>query len=650
MQHVQLKRLSKQSVVILLTLGSSLTLGLLSFGGFYAIYPSIALGLTSFALATLYEGEIYKSNISDALRKLTTRDYYKRDKAKALLLDLLSKTELTNLPLFFKDYYTELTVIAALKHLHSPTEAEKKALKAAKKSLKRMELFAAECLFNTEKIAKTPYAEALKTYFDCYEGIDALRQSTHTKTSWINTGFYFSALCGSLFGLGSIYLILESLATLSFLSLSFATIVALSALSGAAYTFLVYNSLSDMIWNESLVNWWKELKHDINNASFGKGLLLACTSLLLVSCAIALTIFTAGTWWTIAKNVENLPPVMKRFPRWITGIVIPAVTGIGALFFTLENTKGSMDTVKKLTEPSPKSLHEETADAHLKQRQTRPLYQRLNPFRWLVYLGETPLKVIGFMLHIVSIGVITDRIPGIPALVSAVMSMISEAFEDFHYFIGHDTCEGHKGHDHSHDLPSQIISLAFSPIRALGVVWDVVFSQFTAVPVNFTQAWQRTFHAHHDHAHEADTAGLTTTSAHWQQQSMLMTLSKGYHHLKGDSSSPLTQEKSEVFHAAMEAIRAVDCDAPDAKQTLVQTVQDTLQAPPRLPIDEIPAFPTNAVLLSQHRHRFHFNEPTRSQQYFNKVLEEYTSPEDLLTQTSSTGSEIVNTSCQGVYS
>ena len=60
----------KKSGIYGLTLGASLTIGLLSFGGFYAIYPSIYLGITSGVLAAIYEGEIYMTNIEDASSKL----------------------------------------------------------------------------------------------------------------------------------------------------------------------------------------------------------------------------------------------------------------------------------------------------------------------------------------------------------------------------------------------------------------------------------------------------------------------------------------------------------------------------------------------------------------------------------------------------
>lgn len=69
------------AVNLVLTAGASLTLGLLSFGGFYAICPSIIFGTGSAFLATLYEGEIYYSNTKDAIKKLLKPNYFNQKQA-----------------------------------------------------------------------------------------------------------------------------------------------------------------------------------------------------------------------------------------------------------------------------------------------------------------------------------------------------------------------------------------------------------------------------------------------------------------------------------------------------------------------------------------------------------------------------------------
>ena len=64
------KKYLKKSLTILLTLGASLLLGLLSFGGMYVLLPLLSVSIAAFVLSVIYEGEIYQKNISKALDKL----------------------------------------------------------------------------------------------------------------------------------------------------------------------------------------------------------------------------------------------------------------------------------------------------------------------------------------------------------------------------------------------------------------------------------------------------------------------------------------------------------------------------------------------------------------------------------------------------
>lgn len=60
----------KQGLVGVLTTGSVLILGLLSFSGMLAVSPSLALAATSMGVAVLIEGEVYKQNIAQGLKRL----------------------------------------------------------------------------------------------------------------------------------------------------------------------------------------------------------------------------------------------------------------------------------------------------------------------------------------------------------------------------------------------------------------------------------------------------------------------------------------------------------------------------------------------------------------------------------------------------
>jgi hypothetical protein len=121
--------------------------------------------------------------------------------------------------------------------------------------------------------------------------------------------------------------------------------------------------------------------------------------------------------------------------------------------------------------------------------------QIINPFRILLKLTLTPLRIVLFMGHLVSIGVTSDRFPGIPEIISAIIGIISEGFEDAHYFVdnhdaheaAHDTqsllkerLSGKHGHDHANDIPTQIVKALFYPIYCLSALWDCLASKQNA--------------------------------------------------------------------------------------------------------------------------------------------------------------------------
>lgn len=584
-----------------LTLGASLTLGLLSFGGFYAIYPSITLGLTSFALATLYEGEIYNSNIANALKKLLTPNYYNSAQAKETLTAIIDRyqSDLQSLPHFFQDYRNLLMEIEALSNIKHPSKAQKKVLKKARKELKQFERYFADALF--DKLShQQAYALELMTFLTEIDGGKFKQQiveKANQKKKLIQYGMYFSIITSGLFSLGSIYLILDSLTTLTFISLSVSSIVSLALVCGTAYGFLIYNSLSDMIWDESMNNWYSEVKDSIQNASPMKAALMTTVSVLLVGLGISLTLFTAGTWWTIAKNTKNLPSFLKRIPTFVTAGLIPLFNGAAALVFTLENTKSSVDQVMSFFKGNKDSTKNQLADSPKKTVNPTPIYQRLNPFNLAIYLLETPLKAIGFILHIGSIGVTTDRIPGVSEKVSAGMSMVSEGFEDFHYFVKGESEDDHHAHDHAQDLPSKIIKLVLSPLYILSVCWHYTGSQFTQQPVNFSEAWQHRFdpdHNPHDHESEEIIEDLSSysRSTAWQQQSILLKLSDNEKRLKNN------HPKASVFRNLQDEIGKVNPEDQHAKAYISDCLDNK----------------SYHDALSSHRHFLHFTEQTTSEQ------------------------------------
>lgn len=83
-----------------LTIGASLTLGLLSFSGTFILTANVplAIGLASsaFVLSTMYEGQIYMKNIKNSLKKLFFPSFMKQEMARQFLNELTEQQTLNN--------------------------------------------------------------------------------------------------------------------------------------------------------------------------------------------------------------------------------------------------------------------------------------------------------------------------------------------------------------------------------------------------------------------------------------------------------------------------------------------------------------------------------------------------------------------------
>ena len=99
-----------------------------------------------------------------------------------------------------------------------------------------------------------------------------------------------------------------------------------------------------------------------------------------------------------------------------------------------------------------KTIYKSMAERFNQGLNTENLLQRLNLFRIILKLTVTPLRILFFIGHIISIGLTADRMPGIPQMVAFIIATLSESFEDFHYFIDHDD-------EHHHDHGSLISKL-----------------------------------------------------------------------------------------------------------------------------------------------------------------------------------------------
>lgn len=564
---MNIQKSAKKALQAFFTIGASTTLGFLSFSGMYAIAPILALGIAAFGLSILYEGEIYHANIKKALKKLWQPSYFKQQTANEILNQIVAEPLSCDAPQFLKDYQTLYQYCQKNPHHQS-----------ALKQLKAMRRYFMLRLFN-KQAGQSDYSESLQRFIKSQLNLSKIKISQQKKQTQRRLGLIFSILSGSLFGFGTLYLLADGIAALSFLSISATLlpyiIVSLSTLSAFAYCFLIYNTLSDIIQNDSLRLWFKEIKHDLTSKAGIGAKIRATTAIILIMLGVALTIFTAGTWWTVANKVPNTLPFLKRLPTVIAGVLVPVFTGLASLFFNLENTKDSMEMINHLMEADKPSSQQISANFAQKLRnfcyysskflfitpiqilatkiqkawQKESLLEFINPFRLLINIIQAPLKVFAFLGHIISIGVTTDQIPGVPTLISAGLSAVSEGFEDMHYFVEHDNHE--LDHDHSHNFPSLVIKTLLSPLHFLNTLW-----QYPLSDKPFKDIWHNTWHGHH-HKHDEpkDLPKLTTSSL---QQLALMRLQQLKSHYQYGTSGSLKERKYKAIQSMIDSIRTND--------------------------------------------------------------------------------------------
>lgn len=505
--------------LLLLTTGASLILGFLSFGGMYALLPALPLAFAGFALSVAYEGEIYLQNIKGALNKLFKFNYLKNYLAKEYLLTHFPNTDEENCPQFFKDYKRQLELLGEFGHKELNQDSKKRK-RQIEKTLSDMEKWFALQLFSDKNNTSPTPSKYTKELLDWL----ALNKQDEWVKRWEKRHFQFhivkgfSVVAGLFMGLGSTYLIVEAFTVIPFFAaIPFALwpiiILPMAIVAGAAYGMLTYNAVTDMINNNTVVKWYNKIRDDLSQGLTVRNVFIATTAVFLVGLALALTVCTAGTWWTIATNARPLFDWMKKMPSFIMGVINPIITGASAIVFNIQNTAESLDMVDEATRSNKnvfQKIYEATSNGYQHLRETENWLQIVNPFRILLKLTITPLRILLFLGHLISVAVTSDRMPGVPQILSALVAIISEGFEDAHYFIGHDHEDeqdeehGHQDHhqfekllkerlnpdsdqDHNMDIPTWVLKTIASPIYGLAALWDCSASKLNPPQENHSK-------------------------------------------------------------------------------------------------------------------------------------------------------------------
>lgn len=482
------KKFFKKSLTILLTLGASLLLGLLSFGGMYILLPLLSVSIAAFVLSVIYEGEIYQKNISKALDKLIEPYFTEQLLGEEFLHSFNFK--LKKLPSFFASYQ---------KLLDRPSSP------ARDKRLKTMQIWLGQLLLNAE--SDSNYGKEIIKYLKLKEESSQKYQQRARQIQ--NHHHYIQIFSGSaavLMSLGTIFLILDVLPALPFIMIAPAilpyVVIPMAAIAGLAYGFLSYNSLSDFLLKNSLQNWWNDVKDQIQNSERKTFVILSAAIFAL---NLALTLCTAGTWWTVVHATKTTWQWLKHpITKMLTALIAPGVS-ISTLGFNLENTIETIYESKEAFEEKPAT----TSHIHATPISSKKTWwQVFNPFRMILKLTFTPLLILFFLGHLMSIGLTADRMPGVPAIVSALFGIISEGLEDFHYFFDLDKLLKPMA------IAFKIIT---SPFIAIGYLWNHLIQwkrpELSRLADIFTEGFQEAFSeentsqdsccATHHHEHSA---------------------------------------------------------------------------------------------------------------------------------------------------
>jgi hypothetical protein len=516
------KKLPFYFVTGLLVFAVVLVIGFLSFTGMLSIYASIGFAIGAFLLAGLVEGEVYAQNISRALEKL----FGKQELALAIChqhLQRLAKENPENA--FLKEYAKLEAAIHKLeeKKAHA-AHKHKRSLEDLKKAAKREE--------KLEKKRKT--LRWMQQYFKAWvEGevkndsnlalIEDKREAILTEITWKTRFSWFclgvSVVAGIGYGLVFLHAAPESIAAcINYFHLILPPswtlgitigIYVFAAVASAGYMLLIYNNLTDMVTaydgSESLLEKIKDF-FSRKETPLGKESIPAYVlrvgfwvllSIIIIGLATYATVTTGATWWNEAQEgIVFIVPYLGSAAVWICGITV-AVMGVTALQFNLLNSfraiaalgRGSPAAIERAWDKIEKSV-EKTFDKE-------GVLQFLNPFRLLIILISIPFKILVFLGHIVSTGLIGEESNLLPerlkGLTTALNSLVDAMVDGFFLFSEDEHEDDHGGHNHSHaGIPELFLQIILLPLTCLSAVWIFV-TQFCRCesdkkPMSFVEA------------------------------------------------------------------------------------------------------------------------------------------------------------------
>ena len=323
-------------------------------------------------------------------------------------------------------------------------------------------------------------------------------------------------------GIGTTYLIMDAVASVPWLAgisltLLPPVVAPMALIAGAAYGLLIYNSLTDMLLEDSVQKFRLKFNEFLTEEMTPKRQLILALSILLFLVSLVLTVCSIGTWVTVFHKTESIFQWIGMMPNVLLNFVIPGFIGLSVLPFSFQSVTNTLDSLElnpnldsviEICNPYqwnrfawrlPNSIQEVSEWLLTKiwdhwipgflgisqeEFTAETLGQRLNPWRIIYQLCFQPLRNIIFIGHLVSAGATQDQIQGVPVWVSFWLNFWFECAEDWDWIWGRvhqdkigtvelvkERVQNADDHNHDKNFPIRLLNFIFSPILWCAAQW-----------------------------------------------------------------------------------------------------------------------------------------------------------------------------------
>jgi hypothetical protein len=502
-------------VATVLTIGTVLSVGFLSFSGLWIIYPYTIPAILAFFLSGVIEGKVFGTSIFKGLARLKLLGFKAQQYLFILELNQLIIHKMKTDPHwldqqcpFLKDYWQQKEYYKSLK---KDSHVDEIKLQEAKERLEELKNYF------YQKITSSNFKGNDYLYENLRKAGGHLLQSAKRSLWFLRFFWIISILVGIVSGFVTAFAVQEAITVGLALSLSVTAISAIvwpvASFAAIGATFLLYYAITDIVKNDAIEKAFSKTfqlfqRNTLENGKepLGTYLLRLLALSIVVTGIISLTLFataaSGGTCWiAMQKGIKLLAPKLPVFVAYCAStILIPInfstdlIYGFSTTLQTINNCKGIFLAIFEVIKHPIKAIKNfcsnvETKLDKLKEKESWG--QFFNPFRILAKLVISPLQSLVFIGHLISIGLTTDRFFNVPPPLVAGLCATSEGLQDLSFITKENDHEDDDSHDHGNllQLPLQVL---LSPILITIAILYWAFKKY-GNEVSFFDALAQTF-------------------------------------------------------------------------------------------------------------------------------------------------------------